>query len=396
MATITAASASAGDVQAAVDSATHGDTVLIPNGTVTWTSGVDATAKRVHIRAQNYTATPAGTAGAGATTRNVTITNNSSASLFSFTTGDDYHCGLAGVALLDGTGDGSHLYVRGSGTKPCLVNDLYLTLRERAWPAGRHIDWQSLGGVMWNLYVTHPAGKNLGTPTGESILLKSPRSWDTASTMGSLDTGGLVNWYCEDSTFLNVSWLDCDELGRAVVRRCTFDGSWSTTHGLSGAAGRHVEVYDNTFSVSYADRAIAGRYYWLRAGTGVFTDNVVNNAANPGAYGNITFLAIAEDFITPSSNPQNRQPGWGHNGTANVIDPIYAWNNAGARGSTWYIYTEWADNVQSGRELYVDGGAKPGYSKYTYPHPLRSGESPPPASSTPSPLGNRGSIAFML
>lgn len=371
MADILASSASSAHVQTAVDAASDGDTVLIPNGTVTWTSGVDATAKRIRIRAENYTPTPAGTAGSGATTRNVTITNNSSESLFSFTTSNDYHCRLSGIAILDGTGEGSHLTVRGSGSKPMLMDDMYFTLRERGFPTGRHIDWQSLGGVVWNTVIHPKPGKNLGTPTGESILLKSTRSWDTASTMGALDTGGLVNWYFEDSTVANASWLDCDELGRAVMRHCVFDGSWSTTHGLSGAGGRHVEIYDNTFSVTEADRAIAGRYYWLRAGTGVFTDNVVNNCVNPGAYGSVSFLAIAESFITPSSNPQDRQAGWGHDGASDVIDPIYVWNNTGARASTWYIDAAWADNVQEGREVFVDAGAKPGYSKFTYPHPLR-------------------------
>ena len=62
-ANIVAASPALSAVQAAVDAASNGDHVLIPNGSATWTSGITTT-KQIIIRAQNYTPTPAGTAGA--------------------------------------------------------------------------------------------------------------------------------------------------------------------------------------------------------------------------------------------------------------------------------------------------------------------------------------------
>ena len=96
---IVAASASLAHVQAAVNAAQDGDTVLIPNGTATWTGGI-STSKQIRIRAQNITRRrPAGTAGAGATSRNVTITNNSSGSpLFPVhDAATTYHVGVAGI-----------------------------------------------------------------------------------------------------------------------------------------------------------------------------------------------------------------------------------------------------------------------------------------------------------
>jgi hypothetical protein len=65
------------------------------------------------------------------------------------------------------------------------------------------------------------------------------------------------------------------------------------------------------------------------------------------------------------------QPGWGHNGTNHVSDPVYIWNNSGSRGSTWWVISEWTNHFVLNRDIFVDSGAKPGYSKYTYPHPLR-------------------------
>ncbi len=61
-ATFTAANCSSAAVQAAINSAADGDTVIIPNGSCTWTSGVSIQGKGVILRGQ--------TAGG------VTITNN--------------------------------------------------------------------------------------------------------------------------------------------------------------------------------------------------------------------------------------------------------------------------------------------------------------------------------
>src|SRR4029077_18976922 len=71
-ANIMASSASRDAVQAAVNAAVDGDTVLIPNGSATWTSGIKTT-RQIIIRAQNYTPTARPTTS---TTRNVVITYN--------------------------------------------------------------------------------------------------------------------------------------------------------------------------------------------------------------------------------------------------------------------------------------------------------------------------------
>ncbi len=391
-ATITAASASLADVQAAVNSASDGDTVLIPNGSVTWTGGI-STSKQILIRAQNYTPTPAGMAGSGATSRSVTIQNNSGSPLFALTTGNSHHVGLAGIAFIDGGGSGAHFSVAGSGSKVALVSDLYFTLRNRFWPAQAAIVWTAQGGVLWNLYgdATSATSSTGGVGTdGVGMFVSSPRAWNTASTMGTLDTGGTVNVYIEDSTFKNMSQFpDIDDNGRLVMRYCLLDGTWGLTHGFTSTwGGRHWEYYNNTFSVTYNTspyRNMAGRYFWCRAGTGIFTDNVVNTPVNSSQWGNVSLLNIG-DNTSPGSYPQARQPGWGHNGANNVLDPIYVWSHTGGRAYTYGFQGSWGNIVQVNRELYVNNGAKPGYSKFTYPHPLRGGG--PPTETPPTISGN--------
>ena len=65
---------------------------------------------------------------------------------------------------------------------------------DRFWPAQPFINWESLGGVLWNLYVDASAISGAGG-SGAGMLIQSPRNWETASTMGMLDTNGTVNVY---------------------------------------------------------------------------------------------------------------------------------------------------------------------------------------------------------
>ena len=79
---------------------------------------------------------------------------------------------------------------------------------------------------------------------------------------------------------------------------------------------------------------MSGRYFWCRAGHGLFTNNAVENAFDPSDYGNPDQLNIG-DNTSPGSYPMPRQPGGGHSGSAYVSDPIYIWNNSGPRAYEW-------------------------------------------------------------
>ena len=374
--THTAASCSQAHVQAAVNSAANGDTVVIPNGSCSWTDGISTT-RQIRIEAQYYTPTAGGN-----TSRSVIITNNSPDPLFTLTSGSSYHCGIAGIKFVEGTQKTNFIRIQGNGTRVPLIHDCWFDIDERF---GNQPDIAvfavlSLGGVVWNCRFDTPGSDFQGYPgsQGASMYINSPRDWYTASTMGALDTNGTVNIYFEDCTFFNCSQCpDIDDNGRAVFRHCLLDGSGGITHGFTSiSGGRHFEYYDNTFTVTTPERN-QSRYFWCRGGTGIFTDNVVNNNVTPSAFGSQTLLDIGDNTNPTSmgSYPIARQPGWGHNGTSNVSDPIYIWKNTGSRAYIWSHNTQagpWDQYVQLDRDLFVNSGAKPGYQKYAYPHPLRS------------------------
>ena len=215
--------------------------------------------------------------------------------------------------------------------------------------------------------------------------------------MGTLDTNGTVNVYFEDSTFKDHgAGPDADARSRVVIRYSVLDGVWGFTHGYtSEAPARHFEHYNNVFRSTTFNRNLAGRYFWIRSGTAVFTDNEVNGATYPFEWGNPVLTDIGDNTL-PQRYPQSFQPGWGHNGSTDVRDPIYVWNQTGTRAYTWGVGHGWDSNVQLNREIFVNSGAKPGYSKYTYPHPLRGGSgsgsppvSPPAASALSAPSNLR-------
>jgi hypothetical protein len=284
----------------------------------------------------------------------------------------------------------------GSGSKVPLLNDCAFEIKNRFGNSTDvvAVSWLAQGGVVWNSYFVGVGGGLGGQccPEGGSILLRSPRAWNTPSTMGGLDANGTINVYFEDSTFKDFGQSpDVDDNGRLVIRYSLLDGLSGLTHGFTSSfGGRHVEYYNNTFQSTTNNRNIAGRYFWLRAGTGVFTDNVVTSQ-NQG-YGTPILLDIG-DNTSPQPYPQARQPGWGHNGSTNVSDPIYIWNQSGNAAYTWDVNNGWGSNVQLNRDIFVNNGAKPGYSKYTYPHPLR-GSGTASSGTTSGPLQAPPNLRF--
>jgi hypothetical protein len=308
----------------------------------------------------------------GATSRSVTITNNSSAPLLSFTTGNSFNVAVIGLRFNEGTGTANHLRVGGNGSKVALISDNYFEVKQRNGNAQdiAIIYWHAQGGVFWNnrFVGTGPGPGGSANPDGASILIKnSPRQWNTPSTMGDRDTNGLVNVYFEQNTFKNVGQCaDVDDHGRAVFRYNDIDGTSGLTHGFSSSwGGRHVEYYKNDFHVSMNNVNIAGRYFWLRAGTVVFFDNYV--AQENRGYS----LPDLAQFIVEGGGtyPKPRQVGRGwENG--DVADPVYIWNQAGP--GAYDVGNNTPGMIQENRDYFVNKGPKPGYAPYTYPHPARN------------------------
>ncbi len=318
------------------------------------------------------------------------------------------------------------LRVEKAAGREVLIHDLRTTNKPggSGWTDGggcRHISLHKPTGViMYRVYMDTGFEWGVigssGCP-GYGIAVKdaaSGSSWDAVSTMGANDTTGLNNCYVENCYFQGL-WteaMDWDDNSKGVVRYCVFDNSGVTSHGndTSQIGVRHVEYYNNRFMLDDIGTNTANMNYgiWFRGGTGLMTDNVMPDLTST-QWGNTPEIRI--DCILLQRNtgwaygvsgvqyPFPRQFGFGYvtgtgvdgwigASTFNSVyvgdaEPFYQWNNtgggAGSNIAAPYIANDSPGDsneddvsgyIQVGRE-YING-AKPGYTKFTYPHPLRT------------------------
>jgi hypothetical protein len=255
------------------------------------------------------------------------------------------------------------------------------------------------------------------------------QSWRTSSTMGMADTNGATNLYVEDCDFRGyLNLCDWDSSSRVVMRHNLFDNSGLGSHGAdtSPVGLRHIEIYDNELvfdNFGDCDGSITANqnwFFWMRGGTAVITDNILPAISSCawGNKGNVLFsvLNIRRDtgpYCCWDNYPAPHQIGQGYGngavfhqyisqcGSYSGVDysyyiyaePVYIWNNSGGGGNRTGLNEEDADScgsnqhlanwVQNGRDYII--GPKPGYQKFTYPHPLRAAAPPPSPSPSPSP-----------
>jgi hypothetical protein len=242
-------------------------------------------------------------------------------------------------------------------------------------------------------------------------------SWTSVSTMGMNDTNGTSNFYFEDNDIhAMVTSVDIDDHGRGVIRNNVFNESaGGGTHGpdTSNIGVRHAEFYDNTFIFTNVggnpdlETMNINRWLLLRGGTGVVTGNVMPNITS-SAWNNKTEIELQIQQLRRSAGPNAcwganlagiqypspRQLGLGYvtgggtDGTGRTNDgfeyvgdsePMYIWSNTGSPVIAVQDYPNecgagadlGADYIQAGRDYITT--AKPSYTRYTYPHPLRGG-----------------------
>jgi hypothetical protein len=272
------------------------------------------------------------------------------------------------------------MHFTGSGSKPPLIFDCHIVGNDRenvTASEAAFLSSDSLGCVIWNTLLDGTevpdgvsiANKGMG---GAGVHVSSPRAWTTASTMGAADTNGLVNVYIEESHQLLWGQFDIDVAARVVFRQSTLNGTSVGMHGFtSGITARHAEVYDCDM-INTVDERNCTRYFWCRGGTCLFTDNDADD--NNTGFGTPSLLDIGDNTTPSGPYPVDMAPGRGHNGTSHGADPIYIWGNTGDAATSWDVDPVWDSHVVEDRDIFVslnDDDAKPGYSKFTYPHPLR-------------------------
>jgi hypothetical protein len=406
-ATLTPNSCSYSDVSAAVQTAAAGDTISVPAGNCSWSSSLSIS-KAITLQG----------AGIGKTF----IVNNASTSLIAITEsvagnilvrGFDFSVGTGGSFFID-------VFFLTNG-KPVLINANNFTLQAN----GNALRFQTNRGVIWaNTFTGTPVGSNCLDNASALRHKPSGLPWSTPATFGNTDINGDLNLYFEANTLTDVlEAIDVDDNGRAVVRYNTFTNSAVVSHGddTSAFGGRYYEAYNNTFVLDTSPKCSGlptnvNGFISLRGGTALIHDNVIPTPSSPtwGNKGSVVFYVFmlrrnagpypCWGTSTPGSYPAPRQSGWGYTRGGTVagqalqdLEPIYLWNNTGTGNYNEPAVLDYFPNecgsaapsasnyVQPNREYYTST-AKPGYTPYTYPHPLTGAtpSSPPAPSSQPA------------
>jgi hypothetical protein len=238
-------------------------------------------------------------------------------------------------------------------------------------------------------------------------------SWSTNSTMGTADVNGATNLYVEDCDFHSyLTAVDFDNNSRVVFRHNLLDNCTQGNHGAdtSTIGVRHFELYNNelvfdTFGDCNTEVDLQW-FFWVRGGTGVITDNILPRITSTctGTKGNIRLSVLntrrsSGPYCCWTQYPAPHQVGQGYGPGAvfhqytsqcgpysgdnysyyTYREPLYIWNNTGTAGNLVGLDEDTEDQcglnqhvqtyVQAGRDYIT--GPKPGYQKFTYPHPLR-------------------------
>lgn len=280
-----AASCSATDVQAAIDSAADGDTVIIPAGTCTWTTTV-------------VIATPKATSGAGwpslpshekfltlqgAGIGQTVITDAVPASHYSaaynfLSTGLAIYAKPGGLTRLTGltikrdpavpTAGKGILNMGGTSNSWRIDNNHFIadkTAAMNVYASGGVIDHNTIDMIGWTFGIY---GFNGGGPNGD-------QAWAEPSPAGTAN-----NFFIEDNVFRGNGRVTVAHDGwrgeRVVFRRNMLTEAVIASHGLESSGRlrsiRFREVYDNTLTFTYHD-FYTYHFLSLRGGNGVFFNN---------------------------------------------------------------------------------------------------------------------------
>ena len=420
--TIQAATAARSDVARAIASAQDGDTVSIPAGTATWTTGL--------ITAGSRALTIQG-AGIGQTTINDNVPKprgGSGSVLWIFDTRPEKSLRLTGITFQGVAQD----------TKSFNKGTLVFEGRSHAVRIDHvKIDQPGTGGMVFNGDVWGVVDHCIfNMPNFKQAIQIFSQNWN-GGTYGDgsfedpLHLGSSEGLYIEDNTFIGsgvagAGVTDSTQGGRFVFRYNTVTSEYAATHGTEGQRYRGVrsyEFYNNTFTNPNSMMFCA---IYLRGGSGVIWGNTFRGGTGQTGYKNAILAANYRSF-------QNQQP-WGHcngkntwdgntdelgypaldqvgRGTCgdqirgdsprnrrtnlaswprNASEPLYVWNN------NWTAVPNNAGNLIASQQAVIQAGRDwveapmPGYVPYTYPHPLTSSQPGSRPAMNPMPSSTPG------
>jgi chitodextrinase len=379
-ATVPAASCSQSAVQLAIQAASANDIVTVPAGSCSW-SGLTLN-KAIHLE------------GTGVGLTNIILTGSNTITKQS--------TGVVRISRFTFTKSGG-----GNSSFGFVING--------PWPSGDPViiernEFVISNSALFRLNVPGGVIISDNSFTGQwddSFIMPAAEtdsaSWTTADSLGNRDTTGKLNIYVEANTFYGGTnqGIDAGAAARIVYRYNDLTYSSFNSHGYdTSAVGiRHFEVYQNTFRHNGGTSQLAAQNWaiWIRGGTGVIFNNQIADIAGSywGDKPELKFSIRGAEDVRPQGScanvqyPVPRQLGQNFNGVSYFTDPIYIWGNTGATAidAGWHwgnpCNLSFSTFFQWGRDA-VNGSPKPGYTPYTYPHPLRaSAQVPPPQDTTP-------------
>jgi hypothetical protein len=151
--------------------------------------------------------------------------------------------------------------------------------------------------------------------------------------------------------------------------------SWTTNQWQGYTAKRDAGGFNyiegNNGNTLFVRADIFGNYAHWAAGNGFKIYKIDQSLDQPGAGQNTPF---SDDNPTPRL------------GFTQGVDPCYMWGNTND-GQPFNNFSPQSLNIKQGVH-YFNNTQKPGYTPYTYPHPLVSGN-PPPSRTSSSPVATR-------
>lgn len=407
-ATITAASCSRNDVGTAVNNAVNGDIVRIPAGTCTWTTTLTINAKYLTLEGAGANSTIIVDGVSKAAYPNVPhvlvwTTPTAGLSRLAGMTfqGQSQDTSNKGMVIIKGASHSFRIdhnkFVPNGTTAMFLYGDL--------WGVIDHNVFDMSAQKGYGLYV-------MGAGYGDA-------SWADGSTLGTGE-----NVFLEDNLFTQDrskgffypamdGWAGHRVVFRYNQLNAVKIGNHGTESGGRQRSARQYEYYNNTWTWDMYSPATPSTskngypsLFAIRGGTGVIYNNTATiTNGSVAAFADFQYYRAGTSYSPwgkcPSIWDQSAtrcldQTGVGGgtllSGTTptpsgwpdQANDPAYVWNNK-INGVISAPISQVPSVVQEGRDFILT--AKPGYTPYTYPHPLVSGATVNPGPIIPAPTG---------
>lgn len=370
-----AATCSSTDVQAAVDAASDGFTVVLPAGSCAWTAVAGAAA--VAISQKSITLQGA---GADQTILSATVSTGLATAL-RIDAGSGRPVRLTGVTLSTTSASIELLTVAGASQT--------VRIDHNKFDAPTAVTAVHVAGALYGV-IDHNTFHNASAIVEDD----GDGSWQRPLNLGGGDA-----LYFEDNTFqfdAPARAVGGSAGARYVFRHNTLNaGVQDFSNCETGARGvRKVEIYNNTFA---ADTWSPSAPVVLLGGTGVVFGNTVSGpfsasaivvsdarsdatacaglwAPQPACDGSSPFDGNTPDLSGYLCRDQIGASTDAGLSTAQSSDPLFAWNNVGPTGSVDIVAGGGAGSlahVAANRDFF--NSARPDYVDYVYPHPLVSG-----------------------